>query len=329
MWLIGSLGAHLTEIRNYGKDNSMIILRNIIIIAILSLGINRQVDAQLCCTTGSASASSLEVGVTPENSLRLSLGHEYNELSGTFEGSKRTNSNIVGSGSVQAYTLQAHYGMTRRWGVTLSVPFVKSSRTFSGRNTFRASGIGDLSFLLKYSLKPLNIATSTEIAIGSGFKMANGSDNAVDDGTALNFNLQPGTGAWDFMLWGYFYKTYLPSGWSGTLSALIRIPGTNSDGLQYGNEIIYSVVVNRKTTEFTQLSLRFKGRTSSQVTIDDFENPNTGGTITFIAPSFVWNPVRLFSIEAGIDIPAFYSVSGTQQALDFRSFINASFYFDL
>ena len=307
----------------------MIIFRNIAIITILILGINRNAEAQLCCTTGSASASSFEVGVTPEHSLRLSLGHEYNELSGTFEGSKRTNSNFVGSGSVQAYTLQAHYGMTRRWGVTLSVPFVKSSRTFDDRKTFKASGIGDLSFLLKYSLRPLNIATSTEIAIGSGIKIANGSNNAVDDGPDLNFNLQPGTGAWDFMLWGYFYKTYLPSGWSGTLSALIRIPGTNSDGLQYGNEIIYSAVVNRKTTESTQLSLRFRGRTSSQVTIDDFKNPNTGGTITFIAPSFVWNPVRLFSVETGIDIPAFYSVSGRQQALDFRSFIDMSFYFDL
>ena len=295
----------------------------------LILIFSRDAEAQLCCTTGSASASSFEVGVTPEHSLRLSLGHEYNELSGTFEGSKRTNSNIVGSGSVQAYTLQAHYGITRRWGVTLSVPFVKSRRTFGGNDTFSASGIGDMSFLLKYSLKPLNIATSTEIAIGSGFKLPSGSQNVVDDGTSLNFNLQPGTGAWDFILWGYYYKTDLPSGWSGTLSALIRIPGTNSDGLQYGNEVIYSFVVNRKTSKSTQLSFRFKGRSSSQLTIDDFKNPHTGGLITFIAPSFIWNPVRLFSVETGIDIPAFYSVSGTQQALDYRSFIDASFYFDL
>lgn len=327
--LIGSHGAHSIEIRRYGKDDAMITIRTIIIIAFVILGINRHVNAQLCCTTGSASASSFEVGVTPENSLRVSIGHEFNELSGTFEGSKRTESALLGSGSVQAYTLQADYGITRRWGVTLSVPFVKTRRTFGGSNSFRASGIGDMSFLLKYSLMPLNIASSRELAVGSGFKLPNGSKNVIDDGTALNFNLQPGTGAWDFILWGYYYKSHLPSGWSGTLSALIRIPGTNSDGLQYGNEIIYSIVVNKRTSNSTQLSLRFKGRRSSQVTINDFKNPNTGGLITFIAPSFVWNPIRLFSLETGIDIPAFYSVSGTQQALDFRSFINASFYIDL
>ena len=327
--LIGSHGAHSIEIRNCGKDDITIKTTKLIFSLLLLLIFSRDAEAQLCCTTGSASASSLEVGVTPENTLRVSLGHEYNELSGTFEGSKRTESNIVGSGSVQAYTLQAHYGITRRWGVTFSVPFVKSRRTFGGRNTFRASGIGDMSFLLKYSLKPLNIASSRELAIGAGFKLPNGSKNVVNDGTSLNFNLQPGTGAWDFILWGYYYKSHLPSGWSGTLSALIRIPGTNSDGLQYGNEIIYSIVVNRRTSNSTQLSLRFKGRSSSKVTINDFPNPNTGGIITFIAPSFVWNPVRLFSLETGIDVPAFYSVSGTQQALEFRSFINASFYFDL
>jgi len=307
----------------------MLVFRIFIAAFFLTMGISNNAQAQLCCTTGSASASSFEVGVSPKNSLRINIGHEYNELSGTFEGSKRTNSNIVGSGSIQAYTLQAHYGITRRLGVTLSAPFVKTRRTFDGRNSFTASGIGDISFLLKYSLKPLNIASSTEIAIGSGLKMANGSKNVVDDGTSLNFNLQPGTGAWDLILWGYLYKTYLPSSWSGTLSALLRVPGTNSDGLQYGNEIFYSAVVNRRLSKSTQMSFRFKGRTSSQVTINGFANPNTGGTITFIAPSFVWNPVRLFSVETGVDIPAFYSVSGTQQALDFRSFIDASVYFDL
>ena len=310
------------------------VISSILLLFILS----HDADAQLCCTTGSASASSFEVGVSPENSLRVSIGHEYNELSGTFVGSKRTDTNIVGSGSVEAYTLQANYGITRRWGITLSAPFVKTRRTFDANNsnTFGASGIGDMSFILKYSLKPLNIASSTEIAIGSGFKMANGSfklenesKNKVNDASSLDFNLQPGTGAWDFILWVYYYKSHLPSGWSGTLSALIRIPGTNSDGLQYGNELIYSFVVNRRTSTTTQLSFRFKGRTSSQVTIEEFRNPNTGGTITFIAPSFVWNPVRLFSVETGIDIPAFYAVSGTQQALDYRSFVDASFYFDL
>ena len=329
MSLTGLHGARSTEKQNFGEDDITIKTANLIFFLLLSFILNRDAEAQLCCTTGSASASSFEVGVTPKNTLRLSLGHEYNALSGTFEGSKRTDSNIVGSGSVQAYTIQAHYGFTRRWGVTLSAPFVKSRRTFDGLNTFSASGIGDLSFLLKYSLKPLNIASSTEIAVGSGFKLPSGSKNVVDDGTSLNFNLQPGTGAWDLILWGYYYKTYLPSGWSGTLSVLIRIPGTNSDGLQYGNELFYSIVVNRRTSASTQFSLRFKGRSSSKVSIDKFENPNTGGIITFIAPSIVWNPVRLFSVETGIDVPAFYSVSGTQQALDFRTFIDASIYFNL
>lgn len=323
-------GAHSTGIQNFGKDDITVRSAKTILFILLLFGFTHEAEAQLCCTTGSASASSFEVGVTPKNSLRVSFGHEYNSLNGTFEGSKRFDNNIVGSGSVQAYTIQAHYGITRRWGVTLSTPYVKSRRTFDdGQNTFLASGIGDLNFLLKYSLKPLNIASSTEIAVGTGFKLPNGSKNVVDDGTSLNFNLQPGTGAWDLILWGYYYKTYLPSGWSGTLSALIRIPGTNSDGLQYGNELFFSIVVNRRISKSTQFSLRFKGRNSSQVTINDYENPNTGGIITFIAPSVVWNPIHLFSVETGVDIPAFFSVSGTQQALDFRSFIDTSFYFDL
>jgi len=291
--------------------------------------ISSEADAQLCCTTGSASASSFEIGITPAKTLRLSFGHEYNSLNGTFVGRERSDNNILGTGSVQSYTMQAHYGINRRWGFTLAAPYVKTSRSFGGSTTFGADGIGDIILIAKYSVKPINIASSTEIAVGAGLKLPSGSSNSVNDGTDLNFNLQPGTGALDLLFWGYYYKTYLPAGWSGSLSGLIRVPGTNSDGLQYGNETLYSLVLNKRLSKVTQLTVRLKGRTSSKITINGFENPNTGGTIVFAAPSFVYNPRRLISIEAGVDIPAFYSVSGTQQALDYRTFVDFSLFFTL
>ena len=329
MLLIGLRGAPSIEAVSYGEGNKIVKQVQIALFLFATLGVAGKADAQLCCTTGSASASSFEIGVTPERSLRVSFGHEYNSLNGTFVGSNRTESNVVGTGSVQAYTAQLHYGITRRIGITLSAPYVKTRRSFDGGRTFGAEGIGDVSFVMKYSLKPLNIASSSEIAVGSGFKLPSGSIDLVNDGTDLNFNLQPGTGAWDFLLWGYYYKSHLPSGWSGSLSSLIRLPGTNADGLKYGNEIFFSIVISRRLNKISQLSFRFKGRNSASVTIDGYENPNTGGTITFVAPSVIWNPVRVFSFETGVDIPFLYSVSGTQQALAFRSFVDASFYFDL
>lgn len=322
-------GAPSIGILSYGEGNGIVKQVQIGLLLFAAFGVVGQADAQLCCTTGSASASSFEIGVTPEKTLRISFGHEYNSLEGTFVGSKRTDSNVVGRGSVQAYTVQAHYGITKRLGITLSAPYVKTRRSFISGKTFGADGMGDMSFVLKYSLKPLNIASSREIAVGSGFKLPSGSIDLVNDGTDLNFNLQPGTGAWDFLLWGYYYKTHLPSGWSGSVSSLIRLPGTNADGLKFGREIFYSIVISRRLNTISQLSLRFKGRSSASVTIDGYENPNTGGTITFVAPSVLWNPVRVFSVEMGVDIPFLYSVSGTQQALEFRSFVDASFYFDL
>ena len=322
-------GAPSIGVPSYGEGNKIVKLVQIGLLLFAAFGVVGKADAQLCCTTGSASASSFEIGVTPEKTLRISFGHEYNSLEGTFVGSKRTDSNVVGRGSVQAYTAQVHYGITKRLGITLSAPYVKTRRSFISGKTFGASGMGDISFVLKYSLKPLNIASSREIAVGSGFKLPSGSIDLVNDGTDLNFNLQPGTGAWDFLLWGYYYKTHLPSGWSGSVSSLIRFPGTNADGLKFGREIFYSIVISRRLNTISQLSLRFKGRSSASVTIDGYENPNTGGTITFVAPSVLWNPVRVFSVEAGVDIPFLYSVSGTQQALEFRSFVDASFYFDL
>lgn len=329
MSLTGLPGPLLTGRLNYGKVEFTMKSFRIITLMLAVVFINAKADAQLCCTTGSASASSFEIGVTPAKTLRLSFGHEYNSLNGTFAGSDRSDVDLLGTGSVQSYTFQAHYGINRRWGFTLAAPYVKTSRSFGGPITFGADGIGDISLIAKYSLKPINIASSTEIAAGAGFKLPSGSANSVDDGTDLNFNLQPGTGAWDLLLWGYYYKTSLPTGWSGSLSGLVRMPGTNSDGLQYGNEILYSLVLNKRLSTTTQLSVRLKGRTSSQVTISGFENPNTGGTIVFAAPSFVYNPQRLISIEAGVDIPTFYNVSGTQQALDYRTFVDFSLFFTL
>jgi len=207
MQLIGLPGALLTGRQNYGQVKLNMRSIKIITLLLTVVFINSEAEAQLCCTTGSASASSLEIGVTPAKTLRLSFGHDYNSLNGTYAGNDRSDNDLLGTGSVQSYTMQAHYGINRRWGFTLAAPYVKTSRSFGGPVTFGANGIGDVILIAKYSVKPINIASNTEIAVGGGFKLPSGSTNSVNDGTDLNFNLQPGTGAWD-LLFCFYYRVF-------------------------------------------------------------------------------------------------------------------------
>ena len=289
-------------------------------------------SAQLCCTTGSTSTATYELGVSPSKSFSISLGHEYNDLEGAFRGRSRIDDPLGRTGTVQAYTLRAHYGVSRRWGVSLSIPYLLREQDFGRLGKFSGNGLGDMSFILKYSLQQLNIASLSEIAVGAGVKAPTGATNVSDGAFTLSYDLQPGTGTWDGLLWVYSYRSFLPSPWSGSISALAKISGSDTRGgsrFDYADELLYSLVVNRRISGETQVSVRLRGRTAEQDRIDGFPVPGTGGTVVFFAPSFLWAPVKLMSIEAGIDLPVFFSVMDTQQALQFRTFIGVNFLFNL
>ncbi len=282
--------------------------------------------AQLCCTTGSSSTSAYEVGIMSVNALRLSLSHEYNRLENAYEGSRRVEDPLGRSGYVQTTWLRAHYGISQRWGVSLSIPYMFTSRTFGALGTFSASGIGDISLLIKHSLLRLDVVSGAELAVGAGVKAPTGATDSVDDGSSLSYDLQPGTGAWDAIFWGYYYRELPFSRWSGLLSAAVKTSQTSDDGLRLGDEVLYSLMVSRRMTDSSQLSLRVKGRSSMASTRNGYEIFGTGGTILFLAPSFLFSPMRTLSFEIGFDVPVYYSVTGLQQALSYRSFVDISFH---
>ena len=62
--------------------------------------------------------------------------------------------------------------------------------------------------------------------------------------------------------------------------------------------------------------------------MNGYEIFGTGGTIVFFAPGVIYSPSRFLSIEAGIDLPVYFSVTGIQQALSFRSFFDIALHLD-
>lgn len=285
-------------------------------------------EAQLCCTTGSAAASAYDIGVIPSGSFRLSLGYEYNSLNDAYNGSEKIVDPLARQGFVRTFTLRTHYGISSRWGLSLSLPYLNTSRTFMGGGTFAASGMGDAALLIKYSLLKLNVVTNRELAIGAGLKAPTGATDKVDDGTSLSFDLQPGTGAWDVLFWAYYFKAFPFSKWSGMASAVVKFSDKGDNGLKYGDELIYSLTASRRLSDQLQISFRIKGRTSRAATMNGYEIFGTGGTILFSAPGVIYSPSRFLSIEAGIDLPVYFSVTGIQQALSYRTFFDIALHLD-
>lgn len=312
-----------------GRITFRLKLQHLTLLSLFALVNPAVVSAQLCCTTGSTSTSTYELGVSPEKSLLISLGHEYNSLEGAFSGRSRTEDPFDRKGTVQAYLFKAHYGISRRIGVSVSLPYVIRTQDFGVAGKFTGDGLGDASVVLKYGLRQLNIASRSELAVGAGFKAPTGATDLSDREIELPYNLQPGTGTWDALFWIYSYRTFIPSPWSGSISALIKLSGTdlrNGNLYEFADEIFYSLVVNRRMSNTTRFAARIRGRTADRDKLNGFFIPGSGGTVIFFAPSVLWAPTNALSIEAGIDIPAFFSVEGIQQALQYRTFLDVSFF---
>ncbi len=129
------------------------------------------------------------------------------------------------------------YGITRNWALIAMGPlFVDKSLSLdasTGRMTREANGLGDFTFLGRYTLIEIDHPGSTfRIAPFAGVQAPTGRDNLSDRFGRLSRPLQPGSGAWD-PIFGSIV-TWQTLGWEVDADAGAQI-NNEADGFRFGD----------------------------------------------------------------------------------------------
>ena len=314
-------------------------------------------SAQTCCSGGVPLSSNLGLPDAEAGHLQFTLSYDLNALN-TLKNGTATLDDDTGSDRerlTHSVLFELGYSFSNRFSMDILFSWVRQERTNFTNGTqsdFRfTEGIGDPVILFKYKILSLN-DNQTTLTGGLGLKPPLGASNKTFEGFRLNADLQPGSGAWDGILWAQFTQVmnFRPSmSFVGTTA--YRFRGTNesfqetinpitgirnAQPYQFGDDFQLIIglsdrIILGKNLIDPALLFRYRYAGTDQIKpnlISDFNDiPNTGGQWIFINPSLSYWIGAKASVNVNVELPLYANITGTQVSPSIR--LNLGFYYKL
>ena len=299
----------------------------------------QQLRSQTCCSGGIPLYNNLGLVNEGKGSLLIGINYDFNNLS-TLNAGKDKLDDDSRKRITHSALLNFGYSVSDRFSVETLFTWVNQRRAinqFGNTDLQQTSGIGDAVFLLQYDF-PDVVGDNSNVSLGAGTKAPLGSFSETDrSGITYIADLQPGSGAWDLILYAAISKNFDFRPTMTFSSRVIgRLTGKNKDYLdgastyEYGDEFQIFLGVSDQFLVFNTITdpgISFKYRKANKDIIDTNELDNTGGEWLFINPSLgiQLSPTIRFKVIA--EIPLIGNVDGTQLTPTYR--ITSGFLFNL
>lgn len=308
-------------------ETVIVILRRSLIFAWLVFSYKSQ--AQTCCSGGVPISSNLGLPVADAGILQVSLRYDLNDLN-TLKSGTQTLEDDSRSRKTHSVLWQIGYSITARLSTDILFSWVKQERLIRqfGQTDFtQTNGLGDAVLLLKYRVWQAKRSASS-FSTGLGIKAPVGAaDLRNDDGLTIIADLQPGTGAWDKLLWAQALILFSARpGMSLSSTSVFSIKGINqlylgSQQYRFGNEwqwLLSWSDRHRLGTKNIDLALVWRYRSVQADLLNEQTLPSTGGKWLFVQPGLSYWLQPDLSLSAYAEWPAYAQVQGTQTAPSYR-----------
>ncbi len=287
-------------------------------------------DAQTCCSGGIPLSNSIGLPIENQGAWQFSLSYDYNRLNTLLSGTDHLDDDSR-LRITQSLLFNTGYTITNDLSVELLFTYINQKREinqFGNTNIDETYGFGDAVLLFKYNFNDL-LGGSNTLRLGAGPKIPLGvSDKKNDNGILYNPDLQPGSGAWDLILWSTYLQSYdfRPSGtFSGSL--IYRHTGTNNNYFnntttyRFGSE--FQAFLNYAdqfviSKALIDPGIGFKYRQASEDEIGGASLENTGGKWVNLVPSLNIHLSKNLLLISKAEIPLYSYVEGTQLTPTYR-----------
>lgn len=284
---------------------------------------------QACCSGGVPIASNIGLTTGQPKSLQLLLTYDYNNLLDLMNGSDLLNDKTR-ERATHSLLFEAGYAFNKRFSVSTLFSFVRQERRVTNLSSQQkvlvaTEGLGDIVLLLKYA--PIT-NQKMQWTVGIGPKLPIGrTDFRGENQLILPADLQPGTGAWDGIVWSAFNRYHLfKKNLTFTAVTTIRLTGSNErfDGLQkyeFGDEFqLFFGFTDRYVVGKILVDplLMFRYRRTTPDKAFDNEIPSTGGSWFYFVPGLNLAVNPNLSLRLSGDIPLYRNLEGTQLTTSYK-----------
>ena len=191
----------------------------------------------------------------------------------------------------ESYTvveLQADYQLNEKWQIRASLPYLKTESFYGENRKYQVSAVGDPWAMLQYMLlsseqSEKQSALNHRLRIGIGLKFPLGKTNQRFNDESLPFDMQPGSGSYDYLGSLEYILRWKSLGFSA--SGVYKLNGENLSEYRFGNTLqastlLFNLIQKQKLywMPFTGLNYEIANTDHSK----GEELNSTGGDVLFL-----------------------------------------------
>ncbi len=298
-----------------------------VLISVWILSANN-IYAQACCSGGTPLSSSLGIQSISAKSVNIQLAYDYNTQQDLVARNRKLDDDRR-IRNTHSTLLRGTYAINRKFSFSTLFSFVtqeeKIQSTF-GDNLKSSTGLGDMAALLQYQVIAKN---DIEWTLAAGVKLPIGATDRLDKdlGILLNPDLQPGTGALDYLFglnvsYNHIFKPNLTFLYVTTIR--LTSPADRFGGqlrYEFGNEWqnIFGFKDSYALKSFIlNPSLLMRYRVTGMDESNGQMVANTSGHWLHLVPGVDFLLSPLWSIGLSGEIPIYRNLDGTQLTTSYR-----------
>jgi hypothetical protein len=305
---------------HYGNPMRISQVKNSIGLIVAIMLYPQIVASQSCCGRVTLPTGSIEQIPLAKGQYEFRAAYEHSLFDRTLLEGDEINDPLNRWNRTQLLTASASYGFSDRLTGSVIVPFKWTRLSLlDDRVVRKTSGIGDIIGIVKLKLTAPISPRRPEIALGLGLKVPTGGHFDGDSFGTMSASQQVGSGAFDFIVSGYYNQSF---GWILAYgSTAYRIPTKNDRGYRFGNEFQFAgYALLPAISDYISPFIGFLSRSAARDRYDGSQNDpygggayrDSGGNWIYFTPGFELNPAAGISFDVELWIPIYNYVNGRQ-----------------
>lgn len=257
------------------------------------------------CMVGDPTQSLMGAEKPFEDRLRLSVDHmdRSEEL-----GQAGVNKKVIDE---QRMTFSLAWAPNRRWMLGINVPYVKRQLESFNLNNQEITALGDVSVTVKSFMQEKESFQRHMYGFLGGVKFGTAQEEKDAQGLPLDFDTQPGQGA-DVINAGAWYAHFRYP-YLFYSSAAYHVAGDGYQDFQAGDALTFNATTQYAQSQKLSWYLSAEGRYSERDQFDGVDDPDSGGTLVFLAPGLIYTIRQDLLLNAVVKVPTIDNLYGDHE----------------
>lgn len=279
-------------------------------------------------------------GVWTEPGMRFDLRYEYINQDQPMAGEDRITVGQVRRHHDEVKTINRSwlatfdYSFNKTWGAAVTVP-VSDRDHFHVHNhhgatlpeTWEFTELGDVRVLGRYQLQSedLNALEFNFFGLNFGLKLPTGKIDVRNlEGDRAERSLQPGTGATDLLMGGFYRQMPADSDWSWFAQTLLQLPLNSREDYRPGKRLSVDLGYRYEASDKLGLMLQLNALVRDRDAGKQAEPEDTGGRALFISPGLSYSLTKDVQIYSFVQRPIYQYVNSVQLTARWSGVIGVS-----